>query len=547
MTDHLLSLVTFFPLLGLLILLFLPKENGGMLKGFTLAVTIVTFIISLPLAFDNVFSTSGGMHYVENYQWINIGNYFQMNYHVGVDGISLWLILLTTFIMPIAVLSTWQAVDKNIKAFMALCLLLETAMLGAFIALDLFLFYIFWELMLIPMYFMIGIWGGKNRIYAAVKFFIFTAVGSLLMLVAIIYVYYYAVQTGATFAGFDISRFYLLEIPAAVQTWLFLAFAFSFAIKVPMFPVHTWLPDAHTEAPTAGSVILAAILLKMGTYGYIRFAMPLFPDAVQQFLPYMALLAVIGIIYGALVAMMQTDVKRLVAYSSVSHLGFVMLGIFALNMQGVTGGMIQMVNHGITTGALFLIVGFIYERRHTREITDFGGLAKTMPIFATIFMIMTFSSVGLPGTNGFVGEFLILMGAFQSELRWFAVFATTGVIFAAVYMLWVFQRVMFGENTNPKNQNLPDLSGREIALMAPLLLFVFWIGIYPNPFLEKMTPAVGQVIEQVKGRQQMASLQIPAASHVAREVTVQFEETAEIATDVAAEDDAVAAENKITE
>jgi NADH-quinone oxidoreductase subunit M len=360
MTDHLLSLVTFFPLLGLLVLLFLPKENGGMLKGFTLAVTLVTFVISLPLAFDDAFKTSGGMQYVENYSWINIGNYFQMNYHVGVDGISLWLILLTTFIMPIAVLSTWHAVDKHIKGFMALCLLLETAMLGAFISLDLFLFYIFWELMLIPMYFMIGIWGGKNRIYAAIKFFIFTAVGSLLMLVAIIYVYYYAVQTGMTIAGFDISRFYLLEIPAAVQTWLFLAFALSFAIKVPMFPVHTWLPDAHTEAPTAGSVILAAILLKMGTYGYIRFAMPLFPDAVQQFLPYMALLAVIGIIYGALVAMMQTDVKRLVAYSSVSHLGFVMLGIFALNLQGVSGGMIQMVNHGITTGALFLIVGFLY-------------------------------------------------------------------------------------------------------------------------------------------------------------------------------------------
>jgi NADH-quinone oxidoreductase subunit M len=548
MTDHLLSLVTFFPLLGLLVLLFLPKENGGMLKGFTLAVTLVTFIISLPLAFDDVFKTSAGMQYVENYSWINIGNYFQMNYHVGVDGISLWLILLTTFIMPIAVLSTWHSVDKHIKGFMALCLLLETAMLGAFISLDLFLFYIFWELMLIPMYFMIGIWGGKNRVYAAVKFFIFTAVGSLLMLVAIIYVYYFAVQTGMTVAGFDLSTFYLLEIPAAVQTWLFLAFAFSFAIKVPMFPVHTWLPDAHTEAPTAGSVILAAILLKMGTYGYIRFAMPLFPDAVQQFLPYMALLAVIGIIYGALVAMMQTDVKRLVAYSSVSHLGFVMLGIFALNMQGVTGGMIQMVNHGITTGALFLIVGFIYERRHTREIKDFGGLAKTMPIFATIFMIMTFSSIGLPGTNGFVGEFLILMGAFQSELRWFAVFATTGVIFAAVYMLWMFQRVMFGENKNPENQNLPDLSGREILLMAPLLVFVFWIGIYPNPFFEKMNPAVAQVIEQVKGRQQIAALQIPAASHVARDLSI-LEEQAPVYAEVTVDEEgnAVIEENKTTE
>jgi NADH-quinone oxidoreductase subunit M len=355
------------------------------------------------------------------------------------------------------------------------------------------------------------------------------------------------VQTGMTTAGFDLSRFYLLEIPAAVQTWLFLAFAFSFAIKVPMFPVHTWLPDAHTEAPTAGSVFLAAILLKMGTYGYIRFAMPLFPDAVQQFLPYMALLAVIGIIYGALVAMMQTDVKRLVAYSSVSHLGFVMLGIFALNMQGVSGGMIQMVNHGITTGALFLIVGFIYERRHTREIKDFGGLAKNMPIFATIFMIMTFSSIGLPGTNGFVGEFLILMGAFQSELRWFAVFATTGVIFAAVYMLWMFQRVMFGENKNPDNQNLPDLSGREIVLMAPLLVFVFWIGIYPNVFFEKMNPAVEQVIAQVKGRQQIASLQLPDASN--GELQVPVLEAAATGTGVAATEDvsAVTEQKKTTE
>jgi NADH-quinone oxidoreductase subunit M len=437
-----------------------------------------------------------------------------MNYSVGVDGISLWLVLLTTFIMPIAVLSTWHAIEKNIKGFMALCLLLETAMLGAFISLDLFLFYIFWELMLIPMYFMIGIWGGKNRIYAAIKFFIFTAVGSLLMLVAIIYIYYHAVQSGMDISGFSISDFYKMALTPEMQTWLFLAFAFSFAIKVPMFPVHTWLPDAHTEAPTAGSVILAAILLKMGTYGYVRFAIPLFPDATQQFIPFLSLLAVIGIIYGALVAMMQDDVKKLVAYSSVSHLGFVMLGIFAMNSQGWSGGMIQMVNHGISTGALFLIVGFIYERRHTREITEFGGLAKQMPVFATIFMIITFSSVGLPGTNGFVGEFLILMGAYESELRWFGVFATTGVILAAVYMLWMFQRVMFGELKNPANQKLADLSVREVVIMLPLLLFVFWIGIYPNTFFDKMNPAVDQMIQQVKGKQQVAMVETVNHGHL---------------------------------
>ncbi len=514
MTEHLLSLMTFFPILGLLVVLALPKDNGNLLKGFTLLITIITFFISLPLAFDDVFKTSAAMHYTEFAKWISIGDYFQMNYNVGVDGISLWLVLLTTFIMPIAVLSTWHAVEKNVKGFMALSLLLETAMLGAFISLDLFLFYIFWELMLIPMYFMIGIWGGKNRIYAAVKFFIFTAVGSLLMLVAIIYIYYHAVQSGMDISGFSIGDFYKLSITPEVQTWLFLAFAFSFAIKVPMFPFHTWLPDAHTEAPTAGSVILAAILLKMGTYGYVRFAIPLFPEATQQFIPFLSLLAVIGIIYGALVAMMQDDVKKLVAYSSVSHLGFVMLGIFAMNSQGWSGGMIQMINHGVSTGALFLIVGFIYERRHTREISEFGGLAKQMPVFATIFMIMTFSSVGLPGTNGFVGEFLILMGAYESELRWFGIFATTGVILAAVYMLWMFQRVMFGELKNPANQKLKDLSAREVALMLPLLLFVFWIGVYPNTFFDKMNPAVDQLIQQVKGKQQVAMVETVNPGHL---------------------------------
>lgn len=507
MSNNLLSLMTFFPLVGMLVVLFLPREADRLIKSVTLIVTIITFFISLPLAFDDVFKTSAAMHYTEFASWISIGEYFQMNYNVGVDGISLWLVLLTTFIMPIAILSTWHAIDKHTKGFMALALLLETGMLGAFISLDLFLFYIFWELMLIPMYFMIGIWGGKNRIYASIKFFLFTAVGSLLMLVAIIYVYYFSINAGVPFEnGFSIAHFYSLDIPAHLQTWLFLAFAFSFAIKVPMFPVHTWLPDAHTEAPTAGSVILAAILLKMGTYGYVRFAIPLFPEATQTFTPLFATLCVIGIIYGALVAMMQDDVKKLVAYSSVSHLGFVMLGVFAMNLQGLSGGMLQMINHGISTGALFLIVGFIYERRHTRLIAEFGGIAKKMPIFATIFLIITFSSVGLPGTNGFVGEFLILLGAFESELRWYAVVATSGVILAAVYMLWMYQRVMVGKLKNPANENLKDLSAREIVVMLPLLLFVFWIGIYPNTFFDKMNPSLENLIDQVKNKQQVAMM-----------------------------------------
>ncbi len=507
MTDHLLSLMTFFPLVGMLVVLFLPKEADRLIKSVTLIFTIIIFLISLPLGFNDAFIGSSAMQYTEFAEWISIGKYFQMNYHVGIDGISLWLVLLTTFIMPITVLSTWHAVERNTKGFMALLLLLETGMLGAFISLDLFLFYIFWELMLIPMYFLIGIWGGKNRIYAAIKFFLFTALGSLLMLVAIIYVYYFSVQAGVPFEnGFSIAHFAQLDIPAHLQAWLFAAFAFSFAIKVPMFPVHTWLPDAHTEAPTAGSVILAAILLKMGTYGYVRFAIPLFPVATMQFTPFLALLAVIGIIYGALVAMMQDDVKKLVAYSSVSHLGFVMLGIFAMNLQGMSGGMLQMINHGISTGALFLIVGFIYERRHTRLIADFGGSSKVMPVFATIFMIVTFSSIGLPGTNGFVGEFLILVGAFESELRVFTVFATTGVILAAVYMLWMFQRVMMGKITNPANENLKDLSAREVVVMLPLLLFIFWIGFYPNTFLEKMNPSIDNLINQVKEKQQVAMM-----------------------------------------
>src|SRR6266567_416734 len=502
MNDTILSLMTFTPLIGVLILFFIPKDSHSTLRGVAVAVSLVTFFISLPLVTG--FVTNAEYQFVRDVPWISAGP-FQMRYHVGIDGISLWLVILTTFIMPIAILSTWTAVEEKVKEYMVCILLLEVGMLGAFISLDLFLFYIFWEVMLIPMYFIIGIWGGKNKIYAAVKFFIYTMVGSLLMLVALIVLYF---KAGG--GDFNILRFYDLTLDPATQTWLFLAFAFAFAIKVPLFPFHTWLPLAHTEAPTAGSVILAAIMLKMGTYGYVRFAIPLFPDAAARFTPLMATLAVIGIIYAALVAMVQEDVKKLVAYSSVAHLGFVMLGIFALNQQGLAGGMLQMLNHGVSTGALFLIVGFIYERRHTRLITDFGGLSKQMPIFATIFMIVTLSSIGLPGTNGFVGEFLVLLGAYESKLRWFTVIATSGVILSAVYMLWMFQRVMFGELKNPKNQVLRDLNAREVAIMLPLLFLIFFMGVYPTPFLNKMAPAIDRLVQQGT-QKQVAQTILPQA------------------------------------
>ncbi|MBJ6726012.1 NADH-quinone oxidoreductase subunit M [Geomesophilobacter sediminis] len=507
--SHLLSILTFTPLIGALILMLVPKDSKGALRSIALAVSVVNFLISLPLitGFDPVATANGGMQFLEKTPWIAAGP-FQMSYHVGIDGISLWLVILTTFIMPIAILSTYTAVEEKVKEYMICLLLLEVGMLGAFISIDLFLFYIFWEVMLIPMYFIIGIWGGKNRIYAAVKFFIYTMVGSLLMLVALITLYF---KAGG--GDFNLLRFYEVSLDPATQTWMFLAFALAFAIKVPMFPLHTWLPDAHTEAPTAGSVILAAVLLKMGTYGFVRFAMPLFPDATARFTPLIATLSVIGIVYASLVAMVQQDVKKLVAYSSVAHLGFVMLGVFALNQQGIAGGMLQMLNHGVSTGALFLIVGFIYERRHTRLISDFGGLAKQMPVFATIFMIVTFSSIGLPGTNGFVGEFLVLLGSFESALKPWAIIATSGVILSAVYMLWMFQRVMFGELTNPKNQVLKDLNAREIAIMVPLVALIFFMGIYPRPFIDSMSPSIDRMIAQTKGKNRVAQLQIaPAAA-----------------------------------
>ncbi len=475
-----LSILIFFPLVGIVFLLFLNKESKKGLKIATLAVALAEFLFSLPLWF-NFNSQSAAMQFVERHDWLPT---YGISYYVGVDGFSLLLILLTTFLTPLCVLATWEDIQHRVKEFMICLLALMSGMLGVFAALDLFLFYVFWEVMLIPMYLLIGVWGNPaRRVYAAIKFFLFTMFGSLLMLVAILVLYFHYGATTGTYT-FDLLKMYGLAIPFHMQFWMFLAFGLAFAIKVPMFPFHTWLPDAHTEAPTVGSVILAAVLLKMGTYGFLRFNMPLFPQAAHFFVPLFSILAIIGIVYGALVSMMQKDLKRLIAFSSVSHLGFVMLGLFTFTMPGVQGGIIQMINHGLSTGALFLIVGMIYERRHTRMIADFGGLSTPMPVFAAIFMIVSLSSIGLPGLNGFVGEFLILLGTFKTNIV-YATLAATGVIFAACYMLWMFQRVMFGEVTHEENKKLKDLSWREIAIFAPLILFIVWIGVYPGTFLSK--------------------------------------------------------------
>ena len=475
-----LSILVFFPMLGVALLAILDRKNHKLLKQVTLGLSLAEFVFSLPVWF--MFnSQTAAMQFVERYNWLP---QYGVSYYVGIDGFSLLLIMLTTFLTPICVLATWEDIQHRVKEFMICILALMSGMVGVFVSLDLFLFYVFWEVMLIPMYLLIGIWGNPaRRVYAAIKFFLFTMFGSLLMLVAILVLYFHYGKTTGTYT-FDLLKLYSVSLPFNMQFWMFLAFGLAFAIKVPMFPFHTWLPDAHTEAPTVGSVILAAVLLKMGTYGFLRFNMPLFPQAAHYFVPLFSILAVIGIIYGALVSMMQTDLKRLIAFSSVSHLGFVMLGLFTFTMPGIQGGVIQMINHGLSTGALFLIVGVIYERRHTRLISEFGGLSTPMPIYAAIFMIVALSSIGLPGLNGFVGEFLILLGAFKVN-KMYAILSATGVIFAACYMLWMFQRVMFGEVTNEKNKDLKDLSCREIALFIPLLLFIVWIGVYPNTFLNK--------------------------------------------------------------
>ena len=505
-----LSLLIFFPILGAIVLLFVNKENGRAIRWIALIFAFVEFIFSLPLffAFD---PKTAAMQFVEDFWWVQS---YGISYKLGIDGISLLLVLLTTFLTILCILCSWTAITFRVKEFMISFLFLETGMIGALVSLDLVLFYVFWEVMLIPMYLLIGVWGDpKRRIYAAVKFFLFTMAGSVLMLAAILALYFLNQRTTGV-STFDVLELYKLGLPVGIQYWLFAAFALAFAIKVPMFPFHTWLPDAHTEAPTAGSVILAGVLLKMGTYGFIRFAIPLFPKAAFDLLPLVSILAIIGIIYGALVSMMQPDLKRLVAFSSVSHLGYVMLGMFAFNMQGIQGSIYQMLNHGISTGSLFLIVGMIYERRHTRLIADFGGLSKVMPIYAVFFMIVTLSSIGLPGTNGFVGEFLILLGAFQSNVV-YGVLAATGVIFGAAYMLWMFQRVMFGKITRPENEKLKDLNAREIGILVPMVIVIFLMGIYPKLFFSKMDASVEKFIKDFKGRVEMkADLPAPKVAEV---------------------------------
>jgi NADH-quinone oxidoreductase subunit M len=497
MQNYLLTILILLPVIGAataVVYSFTPGAKESHHRWIALGFTTLAFLISLLLVRGATGATSA-FQFEENYSWIaSIG----ARYHLGVDGISLWLVLLTTLLMPISVLSSWTAITKRQPTYYALMLLLESAMIGVFVSLDLLLFYLFFEASLVPMFFLIGIWGGERRIYAAIKFFIYTAVGSLLMLVGIIALYF--IHQQATGIGtFDyVTLLSTLKTQALfsprLEFWLFLAFAFAFCIKVPLWPLHTWLPDAHTEAPTAGSVILAGVLLKMGTYGLLRFNLGLFPNASKQFAPLMITLALIGIIYGALVAMVQPDVKRLVAYSSVSHMGFVVLGLFSFTAQGMQGALYQMLNHGVSTGALFLFVGMIYERRHTRMISDFGGLARPMPWFSTFFVIASLSSIGLPFLNGFVGEFLIMLGSWTSlavNHAWIVtMFAGTGVIWAAVYMLWMLERVVFGTKTSEANAKLLDLNPREICLVLPLLALMLFMGVYPSVFLNRSRASV---------------------------------------------------------
>jgi NADH-quinone oxidoreductase subunit M len=498
MTVPLLTISWLLPLAGAILLLLIGNADGrrnGLIRWLTLGVSLAVFAITLLLwyYFD---ATSPEFQFVERVPWIPA---FGIDYYVGIDGISLLLVVLTGFLTPIALLSAWQSVENKVKEFAVFVLLLEAAMLGVFYALDLFLFYVFWDAMLIPMYFLIGIWGYDQRIYAAVKFFLYTMAGSVLMLVAILGLAYMHQEATGSYS-FDLLKLYTLQIAPQTQRWFFLAFAVAFAIKVPIFPFHTWLPDAHVQAPTAGSVILAGILLKMGTYGLVRFAFPLFPIAAAEFAPWIGVLAVIGIVYGALVAMVQPDMKKLVAYSSVSHLGFVVLGICAMNVQGVQGAVYQMLAHGVSTGGLFLVVGMLSERRHTRLISEFGGLKGPMPRLTAAFFILTLASIGLPGLNGFVGEFVIMLGAFRRDPR-FVVVAVTGVILSAVYMLWMFQRVFYGRVTNPHNADLPDLSPREWAGVLPLCAMAIFMGVFPMVFLKPMEPAVRRMVERVQSVQ----------------------------------------------
>ena len=498
MIDNLiLTIVTFFPALGGVLLLLFGRQNVRAIRTFAMGISVVTFLLSLHLIahFD---SSQSDFQFLINVPWIpSMG----IDYHLGVDGISVFLILLATVLTPLAILASWSITNRA-KEYFLFMLLLETGMIGVFASLDLFLFYLFWEVMLIPMYFLIGVWGGDRRIYAATKFVLYTMIGGVLMLVAILALYFIHGNATGEFT-FNYSQILAslssgaLRIAPRAELLLFVAFFLAFAIKVPLFPFHTWLPDAHVEAPTAGSVLLAGVLLKMGTYGLIRFSLPLFPNVSHLLGPLISLLAIVGIVYGALVAMVQPDMKKLVAYSSVSHLGFIVLGIFSFTPQGMEGAVYQMLNHGISTGALFLLVGMIYERRHTRLISEFGGLASRMPVFAAAFLFVTLSSIGLPGLNGFVGEFLILLGTFGVNPMHAAV-AATGVILSAVYMLWMFQRVVWGEISNPLNESLADLNSRERLTLIPLLILIVWMGIYSNHFLRPMDASVTRLLNRVE-------------------------------------------------
>ncbi|MBM4146385.1 MAG: NADH-quinone oxidoreductase subunit M [Nitrospira sp.] len=480
-----LSTVIFLPVLGALLILLNRRSWESLTRWLALGTSIATFFLSIPL-FTMFDKSTHKMQFVEKFKWIPDWNIY---YFLGVDGISVLFVLLSTLTAILCVLISWESIKTKTKEFYISILLTTSFMIGVFCSLDFFLFYIFWEAMLIPMFLIIGVWGGPNRVYAAIKFFLYTLVGSLLMLVGIIVLYLYGGKT------FNILELMTKTYPYTMQVWLFWAFFSAFAVKVPMWPVHTWLPDAHTEAPTAGSVILAAVLIKMGAYGFLRFSLPLFPEASVAMTPIMLTLSVIAIIYGAVICLAQTDLKRLIAYSSVSHMGFVTLGIFALNTQGLEGGILQMLNHGIVTGALFLSVGIVYDRTHTRKIADYGGLATEMPIYASFFMVFTLASIGLPATNGFIGEFLILLGGFKAN-QWAGVLACTGIIIGAAYMLWLYQRIFFME-VNPKLHGLVDMDVRETIILIPLIFLVFWIGVYPDSFLSFMHPSVQHLIERL--------------------------------------------------
>ncbi|HVR40320.1 MAG TPA: NADH-quinone oxidoreductase subunit M [Thermoanaerobaculia bacterium] len=523
-----LSIVTFVPLIGAVFIIFaVNRENSRAIKFWATFWAAVDFIISIPLwlAFDPKKPGVENFQFTEKWDWIpSLG----VKYIMSIDGIALLLILLTTLTGVIAIYSSFSAIKHREKEYYVLLLMLQTGMIGTFCAMDFFLFYVFWEVMLVPMYFIIGIWGGPRKLYAAIKFFLYTLAGSVLMLLSILALYFYndggipflniaGLGNGSTF---EVLQFHKIGhlIPPTLQFWIFLGFFFGFAIKVPMFPFHTWLPDAHVEAPTAGSVILAAVLLKMGTYGFIRFALPILPDGTRQLLPWVVALSIIGIVYGALVSLVQKDMKKLVAYSSVSHLGFVMLGMFALNPMGLRGAVLQMVNHGISTGALFLLVGIIYERRHTRMIAEYGGLAKQMPMYATLFLIAALSSMGLPALNGFIGEFTILLGAANRSIVW-ASFASLGIVLGAAYLLWLYQRVFWGPLDNPENQKLRDLNFRELATLVPLVILMVWIGIAPKVFFDTIEEPVNYIVRQVEpayfDKEPVKYPDTPAAEHPA--------------------------------